>query len=65
MNANTTTLVDQLNSYEGDNIWQDVICDYDLDEAAIEAADPGAASNVVVLSDGTTIRHDARTGQWA
>jgi len=64
MNA-TATLVDQLNSYQGENIWQDVILGHDLDEAAIEAADPGAASNVIVLSDGTTIRHDARTGQWA
>ncbi|MGW0039811.1 hypothetical protein [Gordonia sp. NPDC003376] len=60
MNAND--IATKLNSYAGDNIWQDVIYGLDTDDAAIEAADPGAASNVVILTDGSEIRHDGN--EW-
>lgn len=57
-------IADQLNAYEGDNIWQDVICGLDIDRDAIEAADRNGDSNVVVLRNGTVIRWDARCDEW-
>lgn len=57
-------IADQLNAYEGDNIWQDVISGLDIDQDAIEAADPNGASNVVVLRDRTVIRWDAHCDEW-
>lgn len=57
-------IADRLNAYEGDNIWQDVICGLDIDQDAIEAADPNGASNVVILRDCTVIRWDAQCDEW-
>lgn len=57
-------IADQLNAYRGDNIWQDVICGLDIDQDAIEAADPNGASNVVVLRNGSVIRWDAQRDEW-
>lgn len=60
-------IADQLNAYEregGDNIWQDVIYGLDIDEDAIEAADPNSASDVVILRDGSVIRRDAQRDEW-
>lgn len=61
----TTVILDRLNSYTGDNIWQDIIQHLDIDEAATEAMDPGAAgSDRFVLTAGQTIRWDPQTDSW-
>lgn len=36
----------------------------DIDQDAIEAADPNGASDVVILRDGTVIRWDAQCDEW-
>ncbi|MGI5213411.1 hypothetical protein [Plantactinospora sp. CA-290183] len=53
-------VLDQLNAYTGDNIWQDVIAHLDYDEAATEAIDPSDASDRFVL-DGRIIRCNGDT----
>lgn len=53
-----TAIIDQLNNYDGDNIWQDVIYHLPTDDDAIEAADPSGASNVVILTDGSEYRNN-------
>ncbi|MDF3284984.1 hypothetical protein [Gordonia sp. N1V] len=69
-------IADQLNAYQTshsadgsdgpvDNIWQDLIYGLDAyDPEATEAADPDSRSDVVVLTDGSTIRWDQQAGQW-
>lgn len=59
-----TATITQLNSYTGDNIWQDIVEHIDYDRAATEAADPADASDVIVLTDGTVIRYDHAAGAW-
>ena len=59
----TTDILDRLNGYDGDNIWQDVILSgLDVDEDATNAADPGYRSDVIVLTDGRTFRLERR--EW-
>lgn len=60
----TTEMLQELNGYRGDNIWQDVVEGLPLDRAATESADPTGASNIVILRDGTVLRHDARMREW-
>lgn len=58
-------LINKLNGYAGDNIWQDIILDLvDLDHAATEALDPSGASDRFALVDGTVVAFDAATRQW-
>lgn len=62
--ATTQEILDQLNGYTGDNIWEDVIQGLDLDGPAIAAADPSYASDVVVLKDGTRIEYEESAKSW-
>lgn len=53
------SIADQLNNYDGDNLWQDVILHLDAyDAEATEAADPNAASDIVILKNGSRLEHD-------
>lgn len=61
----TQSTIDQLNTYAGDDIWQDVIYGIDgFDMEATTEADPSDRSDVIVLTDGTRIEFDQRTGEW-
>lgn len=63
----TEEVLNRLNDYTGDNIWQDVILQDGIiafDEEATAAIDPSHASDRFVLVDGTIIRWDAASGQW-
>ena len=60
-------LVSELHAYDqegGENFWQDVVELYDIDRKSIEAADPNADSNLVILMDGGRIRYDQSTRKW-
>lgn len=58
------TVIDTLNAYEGDNIWQDVVLNIPgYDEDATEAIDPSGASDRFVAG-GVTYRHEASRGAW-
>jgi hypothetical protein len=66
-NTTTTaqTLADELNAYQGENFWQDVVENYDLDRDAIEQADPSGMSTVVILDDGSEVRYNESRKEWA
>lgn len=65
MSTTTTQIVNRLNTYDGDNIWQDIIWKLDsYDPDATEAADPNCASDVVILKDGSVIGYHPTTG-WS
>jgi hypothetical protein len=58
--------LDALNSYVGDNLWEDVLL-RDIpgyDEAATERLDPGGARSDVFVADGLTYRYDRRRAEW-
>lgn len=57
------SIVDRLNAYDGDNIWQDVILPLGIDEDATERLDPEYGSDVFVLEDGRVFVH--QPGQFA
>jgi hypothetical protein len=58
-------ITSQLNAYDGDNIWQDVILGLDdYDESATDAIDTGQHDRFA-LDDGTVIRYDAQQSEWA
>ena len=69
-------IADQLNAYEAShsadgsdrpvhNMWQDLIYGLDAyDPEATEAADPSGRNDLVVLTDGSTIRWDQQARQW-
>lgn len=60
----STQILDQLNSYGGNNIWEDVIRRLPgYDEAATAALDPSYASDVAVIA-GTTYRYDGQSQRW-
>ena len=61
---NTEQILEALNSYRGDNIWQDVIYSLNTDEDAISAADPTFRSDVVVLTSGAAFHFDGARGEW-
>lgn len=67
MNTSTNTVLDRLNSYAGDNIWEDVIYSLDYDEAATDAAyvaaDRNSAYSDMAVIGGVTYRHNG--AQWA
>lgn len=63
-----STVLDQLNAYAGDNIWEDVIYGLDYDEAATDRAyaDAGrnpACSDMVVIG-GVSYRYH-QDAAWA
>ncbi|MFG1918072.1 hypothetical protein [Micromonospora sp. NPDC048898] len=56
--------VNQLNSYQGDNIWDDLIRKIDgYDDEATAELDPSDRSDVCVI-DGAVLRFDQQTGEW-
>jgi len=58
-------IVDRLNAYRGDNIFQDVIYGLEeYDQDATEAVDPDGHSDIIVLTDGTWIQCDIQTFRW-
>lgn len=58
-------LIEALNSYTGDNEWEDVIrLSGLLDEEATYEADPGHMSDIIVLTDGSVIIWDGPLGMW-
>lgn len=60
-----TQILEKLNTYTGDNIWEDVIRGLpEYDDAATDAADPNYDSDIVVLTDGTEINYDEQRGIW-
>ena len=59
----TERILNQLNDYTGDNIWQDVIYDLDVDEDATDEIDEGR-NDRFVLDGGRTFVHDAQRGEW-
>ena len=53
-------MAEELNAYDGDNAWQDIVVTfaaYDADATA--AADPSDQLDIIVLTDGTVVRHEA------
>ncbi|MCG5431253.1 hypothetical protein LV457_02975 [Mycobacterium sp. MYCO198283] len=65
---NTSTVLDQLNDYDGENVWEDVIYRLDYDEAATDAAYAQAGRNPaygdMAVIAGVTYRQQPG-GQWA
>ena len=57
-------LADDLNGYVGDNFWQDVVLQHDIDVEATAFADPTGRSTVVVLRDGTKVEYDESARRW-
>jgi hypothetical protein len=58
-----TEILAQLNSYDGDNLWEDVVRALpNYDDAATEAADPDCHSDIIVLTDGTALYYEQ--GRW-
>lgn len=60
-------LASELNAYEqegGENFWQDVVELYETDWRSIEAVDPNADSNLVILLDGGRVRYDPSIKKW-
>lgn len=56
-------IVDLLNGYEGDNVWEDVVKrmpEYDADATA--ELDPSFASDRIALQGGAVLRHTREDG---
>ncbi len=58
-------IVDRLNDYSGENIWDDIIRTYDVDEEATEHLDPSGASDVFQLNDGRRFRWEPSSDEWS
>lgn len=63
---NTQEILDKLNAYQGDNVWQDIILHLDdYDEAATDALLGDVdGSDRLVLTEGTMIRFDRSSRSW-
>jgi hypothetical protein len=60
----TTEILNALNGYTGDDLWNDVVHQLDnYDAEATERFDPTASSDVIALTDGTVLRASAG-GVW-
>lgn len=58
------SILDQLNGYQGENVWEDLIKGLPgYDEAATAESDPGGASDRFVAS-GVIYRYDAQSRRW-
>ena len=68
MEANPTVhdVIAMLNAYEGDNIWQDVIHSFDIDEDATDEVDTGRSDVFGVILGGTRtfFQHDPQSDEW-
>lgn len=58
----TRTVLDALNDYEGENLWEDVIYTLDYDEAATNAVDSGDGRDVVI--GGVHYHYDQTVSEW-
>lgn len=57
--------VDRLNTYEGENIWEDIIRRHpQYDDEATTALDIVGASDTIALADGTIIDYAAHLQTW-
>lgn len=59
---NTNNILEALNNYDGDNIWDDVIETIAYDQAATDEIDKG--QNDVFIADGVEYRHIAQSSAW-
>lgn len=57
------TLIDDLNAYAGDNIWEVILSSDLYDEAASDLVDEGQDDRLVT-TDGVMIRWNAQTDRW-
>lgn len=58
-------LIESLNEYDGDNVWEDILHGSGLvDYAATEAIDGSGMSDRFVTTDGVIVRHDGQSDQW-
>lgn len=60
----TQEILDRLNTYAGENIWEDVINGLGVDKAATDEIDPSYGSDRFVLTDGTRIAFDPQRKEW-
>jgi hypothetical protein len=64
----SNTVLDQLNTYSGTNVWEDVIHQLGYDEAAtdkaFEAAGRNPACSDMAVIDGVTYRFAEARGEW-
>lgn len=60
--STTAEILDQLNSYNGENIWEDVIYGLDYDEAATNALAGPDDSHVVI--GGVHYWYDPARAEW-
>ena len=56
-------VLQELRVYNGDNEWE-VISHFDLDDDAIEVADPSGMSDVAVFTDGSRVVWDETKKEW-
>lgn len=54
----------KLLKYDGDNEWDEVISQYDIDENATAAADPSGMSDIAIFADGSKIIWDETSQEW-
>ena len=60
--TNTASVLERLNDYTGDNIWQDVI--YDLLTAEEWEAAPADAASSQFQHGGVNYRYEPSYGEW-
>ena len=61
-----TNILAKLNNYRGQNIWQDVIYSFNLDEDATDEVDTGRNDVFGVILGGTRtfFHYDPQSGEW-
>ena len=69
MRTTTWTITDilaNLNNYRGENIWQDVIYSFGIDEDATDEVDEGRSDVFGVILGGTRtfFQHDPQSDEW-
>lgn len=57
-------LIEELNAYDGIDVWGDLIYPEGFDLEATEALDPSCRSDVFVTLDGDVVIRSEQTGGW-
>ncbi len=57
-------VLQELRVYQGENEWDEVIHQFDVDHAATEAADPSGMSDVAIFTDSSRIAWDEADKKW-
>ena len=57
-------VLQDLQIYEGDNEWDEVILHYDLDFEATEETDSNDMSDIAIFTDGSSIIWDEVEKEW-